>query len=214
MKRSLLALTLLLSLSTAQAEILESSITIQLKLLDQNPPPDNDNFTVQSFTTTSYKTSDFIQLVAKGENFSKSARLIYQSTYGGGGKIIIRDKGREDFLVTGGLTSAFPVRIGGGGENIVLKGKRNTENNTNAFKHFGQYLFRLGTPTESKIQIKGTLNMDRSIIQSKDDPTKILSPLSLTLTGIGSFDLTSEDLGLGFAQGTIKYSKPKVIRDK
>ena len=99
-------------------------------------------------------------------------------------------------------------------ENIVLKGKRNTENHTNAFKAFGQSLIRLGTDSEgTKIQIKGTYNLDTRVILSKDDPTKLLVPFSATLVGIGSFDLTSEEGGLGYSQGTIKYSTPKVIRD-
>lgn len=217
MKRYLLALSFLSLLDHAQAEALESTVTLQFKLYRQLPDNPQGNNLVKKYQVTTLKTADIIQSISKanGKSFTHKARLVYAQDYSGVGphnKYLIREKGRPFFDATAHFTFKVPIPLNTSSLPIMTKGKVDSTNGVGVTKTFGLSEVEIKPGAEVEFLLKGTITTtDRKFISKEFSPNQIKAT-SGALAGAGSFNLATPfpTPDSGVLQGTVKISPPKI----
>lgn len=195
MKLALLALGLLTLVSAAKADLLESNVTIHLKLHSQQEGVTKNGVTTSSYTTRTLKTVDLIQLIADAETqeFSKKARLILRSNAVNESPermLIIRD-GSTDYELKEPLRIGFAEHLlGGHHEAFVGKGK--TTSTKHQEKIFGPGEAQIApNGGQAGIILSGMLQRTRYTLPSKEFPSVQIYLSSENFTGLGSHVLGS-----------------------
>lgn len=220
MKSLLLTLGCIALFHQARAEYIESNITIQLKVVEQKDPDVKLPVTTSAIQVSSFKTSDFIQLIAidLGKTFSNKARLLFiepvlavnePSSY------VIRDPGKPDVKIP-----YFPMDIDTI-DHIVndttteaYQGKSNSETKITTIKAGGPVEIRFSLSLGStKLHLVGPMAQSVRVIPSKQVKNKTLVLITLKINGIGSYDDSTalSPASNGYVQGTIKIGPPKIV---
>ncbi len=216
MKKLTLTLAALGLLHTAQADVAEANVTLQLKLQIQQPESPQGKFTVRTVLTSSYKTTDFIFHLSKGtgRNFTNKARLIARTGNSAAITYLIREKGKEDLNVTQYMFLDFADHVKSGfGEANVIQSKIATGVGTGTYKNTGHGLALIGKANQNAaIELQGPLTLSYRFIEPVTGPSVGLIATTASLTGIGSFDFSSDSAErIGVAQGSFKITGAKII---
>lgn len=214
MNKIVLALATLSLFHTAQAEILEGNVTIQLTLTSIVSWQETKTTAISKQGNSSFKNADFIKRVGarSGSNFSKAAKLMFSyliNVEEEEFKFFIRDKGKEDLDVT----SLVELGQQYSGDTIIIKGKTTP----GPLKIGSELQTSLG---EARIQtgesnvfygLEGPYQNNIRYLQSKEDTTKSVATIGLTVLGTGGFRTGDSIFERGIAKGTVKLTTTQVL---
>lgn len=208
--------------ATAQAEVTESNVSIQIKLQINQEPPVNGPNRIRSFRIITYKTSDVIARIAQAKSlpFTSKAKLIYHFNFspanGETALYLIREGSEEYILAPDELDLLFPGHIAGEGLPFVSKGKFTTSNPRKGNlmeRGYGRLQWR-PNGTKMDLESHGPLVYKSREVASKQYPEESFNFFTVSFKGIGSFDFdpnTPEHLA-GIAECTVKHSPPKLLK--
>lgn len=219
MKRSLLALILLLGISTAQAELLESNITVQMKTMHQLAPNNQVPTKISStYKTTAFKTSDLITRIGEGigKTFEKNARLIYRVVKTktlNQTQLIIRDK-KGDTEISFTTLNLNALDHHTGNDDAIVTKALYTPNSITIMNVGPGKLEIIPQNLGSVISMVGMSQQNSRSVLSKEfkDDGVALDLNSYSFTGWGSHNLYNIEFPNNrVIQGTFKISTPKVM---
>lgn len=219
MKCLLLTLSFLSLFSTAYAERMEHHVTIQMKLMDQQPNATKNGTTLFSYKTFAFKTSDFIEMMEEPltKPFSSKARLLLVVTKTNSidsSQFIIRDGGIDTEIPssTFALTQQNHVNIAE--ISAVTKGKLGPTFLTGA--EVGPAEFLLDPPgLPPVLKISGVYQKSYRVVLSKQftSPPISLDLGGYSITGWGTHDLSIVDVPKRrVVQGSFKVSPAKMLK--
>lgn len=217
MKRSLLLLAASLSyLTTAQAEIVEGNVTLQLKLTRQLPDKIVAPHTITKQSVTSYKNADFIKKVAEieGKNFSKAAKLIFTSNNGALAQYYIRDK--DVSLEVTNYLQFIPRIAASPGPPLIISGKTTEAPKLGNEQISALVQLNIIVPQdeEDSLRMDGLMNQSVRYLRSKEEAQRSISFAKITITGQGYFVFPiegQESTDRGLLQGSIKLTSSKIL---
>lgn len=214
MKKIVLALASLSLFNTAQAELLEGNVTIQLSLTSIVSWQETKTSSTSKQGNSSFKNADFIKAVSasSGTNFSKAAKLMFSYLTTEDEEelmVFIRDKGQEDFDVT--------VLIGAGpdwsNDTMIIKGKTTPGElkiGSEIQTTLGGASIRTGM-ADTYYEIEGLYQDNKRYLQSKEDTTKSVATIGMTVFGTGGFRTGNSIFERGIAKGTVKFTTTQVL---
>ncbi len=221
MKKVLLALAFGALLSTAQAAYTESNVTIQIKLLEQQPKAEKNGIETQVYKTFTLKTADVIRILKEEINdparqWTKKARIIFlgdpSAIFQTG--FYIREKGMEDYFLGGRLGSGGGQHVGNNRRPSVSKVKKTvaTGNLTEVSRGFGTFIFAPNNDDE-ELEIFG-LRLTTLRLATAKDRGDTFSIYTVNVKGTGTFELqnyTTTTPFHGVAEGSFKILPPKIL---
>lgn len=198
----------------AQMEIVESNVTIALKVHEQEADlPDVGGNNVNNYKIRTIKTADVIQMIAAKENIpiAKNARLILQQNFNAGGwsgySFRIREPGNpNDIMVTNYLERDDDFR--------VVKSKISTTKGTGSESTLAMGEFDISLTGDFEgFYMDGPTKTTMKYVASKNLPGVVLSLETYAFTGAGqSLIGLGGDAEEGFVSGIVKISGSKIIK--
>lgn len=214
MKRAFIAaLFTFIPFSLIQAAVVETNVVIQFKVYTQGDTIPKGDIDSKAIIVQTVKTADIIQAIARRDNqeFSKSARLMYQIFYSEGALVgeryIIRDKS-VDYDVNSLFVTEF-IQVAE--KSRMSKSKRTgTRSGIAAIKQ-DIFLNQEAAPSQG-FTLTGLQSQNSRIIKSPQSANNIISvdTFNLTLTG-KSVEIDGETTTAGVAAGSMKFIGPKVL---
>jgi hypothetical protein len=210
----LAAATLWSAQAHAQTEIVESNVTIALKIhVQEGGQVVVGGNNVRNYKITTIKTADVIQMIAAKENTSiaKNVRLILQQTFNAigwsGYSFRIREPGNpNDIMVTNYLERDDDFS--------VVKSKISTTKGTGSESTLAMGEFDISlTGTFEGFYMDGPIKTTMKYVASKKFPGEAISLETYTFTGAGqSLTGLGGNEEEGFVSGTVKISGSKVLK--
>lgn len=215
MIRSLLALCLVGGLSLQAAEVIETSVSLQLTIHVQEPERDAGAQVLQRAALYSFKTADLIQYLSRGKGFpfTAKARLVQRLSLDST-KFFIIEKNVGELEVTQGIHFDYVPQMADQSLPFTINKKVVKKTKIGHYQYLSLGQFRVTGPADgTELLIQGPLRQMVKQVVSRDLIDGNINLVSQSVIGIGCVDFSSmEERVSGIAEGSVKINGHKIIR--